>query len=491
MENMRETQEAVKADVEQLKEQISQILEALRALLNSEETSAPPHQPRDQMIQTFPPYGLPSSYIPPIKEDMRQAYTQKTVDHISVTHIRDENELGATALTELLGNVQPNVVQVASTKEPEMKPPHYAAISVDVEATNNKLEMLEKRIRVMEGGGSSEFENIIGLSLAPNVVIPPKFKSPEFEKYRGTTCPKSHIMMYGKKMAAHAHNEKLLIHVFQDSLAGMALNWYVRLEPSRIQSWKDLVDAFMKQYEYNMNVAPDRLQLQNMVKKESESFREYAQRWREIAAQVEPPLNDKEMVNIFLNTLRSPFYEHMISSVCSNLADIVIIGERVEGGIRSGKIALDLNVVANLNEHIPRCGKNKEQIANPHLIVYPQRLQCNEYNQAIRKGDYKQEKKVMNFTHIPMTYTEILPYLLCKNLIKVCPTRPVRPPYPKNYDVNARCDYHGGVSGHSTETCGALKRKVQSLMDSGRLTFGGGQPDVEENPPLGHENSPT
>ena len=115
-----------------------------------------------------------------------------------------------------------------------MKPPHYVAISVDVEVANNKLEMLEKRIRVMEGGGSPEFENVIGLSLALNVVIPPKFKLPECEKYRGTTCPKSYIMMYGKKMVAHAHNEKLLIHIFKDSLVGMALNWYVQLEHSCI-----------------------------------------------------------------------------------------------------------------------------------------------------------------------------------------------------------------------------------------------------------------
>jgi len=234
------------------------------------------------MIQTFTPYGLPSGYIPSLEEDLRQAYTQKAEDHIFVTHIRDDNGLGATTLTELLGNVQPNVVHATSTKEPKMKPPYYAAILVDVEAINNKLEMLEKRIRVMEGGRSSQFENVTWLSLAPNVVIPPKLKLPEFEKYRGTTCPKSHIMMYGKKMVAHPRNEKLLMHVFQDSLDGVALNWYVHLEPSCLQSWKDLVNAFMKQYEYNMNVVLGKLQLQNMVKKESESFKEYAQRWREI-----------------------------------------------------------------------------------------------------------------------------------------------------------------------------------------------------------------
>jgi len=84
------------------------------------------------------------------------------------------------------------------------------------------------------------------------------------------------------------------------------------------------------------------------------------------------------MVTVFLNTLQSPFYEHMISSVCSSFADIMIIGERIESGIRSGKIALGLNLVANLNEHSPGYGKNKEQITNTHLIVYPQKLYCSD-----------------------------------------------------------------------------------------------------------------
>ena len=58
----------------------------------------------------------------------------------------------------------------------------------------------------------------------------------------------------------------------------------MHLERSRIQSWKDLADAFLKQYRYNIDMAPDRSQLQNMVKKDDETFKEYAQRWREVAA---------------------------------------------------------------------------------------------------------------------------------------------------------------------------------------------------------------
>ena len=50
------------------------------------------------------------------------------------------------------------------------------------------------------------------LSLIPNVVIPPKFKMPKFEKYDGTKCPEIHLATYCHEMAGHTYNEKLLIH---------------------------------------------------------------------------------------------------------------------------------------------------------------------------------------------------------------------------------------------------------------------------------------
>jgi len=42
----------------------------------------------------------------------------------------------------------------------------------------------------------------------PNVVIPHKFKVPDFEKYKGNTCPKEHLVMYARKMSAEADNDK-------------------------------------------------------------------------------------------------------------------------------------------------------------------------------------------------------------------------------------------------------------------------------------------
>ncbi|KAH1265536.1 hypothetical protein GmHk_01G001221 [Glycine max] len=67
-------------------------------------------------------------------------------------------------------------------------------------------------------------------------------------------------------------------------------------------------------------------------------------------------------------------------------------------------------------------------------------------------------------------------------------TQPIvlQPPFPKWYDPNATCKYHGGVPGHSIEKCLALKYKVQHLVDAGWLTFQEDRPNVRTNPLANH-----
>lgn len=45
------------------------------------------------------------------------------------------------------------------------------------------------------------------------------------------------------------------------------------------------------------------LKLQNQAQRTNETFKEYAQRWREMVARVQPPLSDTELVDIFMGTL--------------------------------------------------------------------------------------------------------------------------------------------------------------------------------------------
>jgi len=86
-----------------------------------------------------------------------------------------------------------------------------------------------------------------------------------------------------------------------------------------------------------MDMGPGKMQLQGMAKKSSETFKEYAQRWRELAPQVAPALHESEMITMFVETLEDPFYERVLESVSSNFSDLVTIGERIERGLKRGK----------------------------------------------------------------------------------------------------------------------------------------------------------
>ena len=124
------------------------------------------------------------------------------------------------------------------------------------------------------------------------------------------------------------------MHFFQDSLAGAAVAWYTNLEASHIRSWKDLATAFIRQYQYNTYMAPDRNQLQSMSKWEHESIKEYAQRWRDLAAQVVPPMTKREMITIMVDTLPTFYYEKLIRYMPANFADLVFPRERIKSGLR-------------------------------------------------------------------------------------------------------------------------------------------------------------
>ncbi|RDX93095.1 hypothetical protein CR513_24688, partial [Mucuna pruriens] len=151
------------------------------------------------------------------------------------------------------------------------------------------------------------------LMLSPGRGALDRLQDLEFDKYKGSSCPHVHLAMYCRKMAAYTYDDKVLIHCFHYSLIRAALGWYVGLEQGRIKTWRDLAEAFLKQ--------------------------EYAERWRELAAQVQPPIIEREIVTIFIDTIPSSYYDRVVGNVASNFANLVVVGKRIEVGIKRGKFA--------------------------------------------------------------------------------------------------------------------------------------------------------
>uniref|UniRef100_A0A1S3XKV6 Retrotransposon gag domain-containing protein n=1 Tax=Nicotiana tabacum TaxID=4097 RepID=A0A1S3XKV6_TOBAC len=125
---------------------------------------------------------------------------------------------------------------------------------------------------------------------------------------------------------------------FGESLVGIASEWYMDQEMSRWHIWDDLARDFVKQFQYNIDIAPDRNSLSNLKKKPSESFREYAIKWREQASRVKPPMDEVEMVTTFLQAQESDYFQNMMSAMGKPFAEAIKIGEMVENGLKTGRI---------------------------------------------------------------------------------------------------------------------------------------------------------
>ena len=82
-----------------------------------------------------------------------------------------------------------------------------------------KYELLEERMIVIKGISIPGSIDATKLSLVSGLVIPHKFNTLTFEKYDGTKCPTTHLMM-----SAYANNDKLLIYFFRTVSRGSQHN---------------------------------------------------------------------------------------------------------------------------------------------------------------------------------------------------------------------------------------------------------------------------
>ena len=84
-------------------------------------------------------------------------------------------------------------------------------------------------------------------------------------------------------------------------------------------------------------MAPNWSDLQAMTQRDNETLKEYAQQWRDVAVQVSPRIEEKEMTKLFLKTLSQFYYEKMVESVPWDFTVMVSMGIQLEEGVREGR----------------------------------------------------------------------------------------------------------------------------------------------------------
>ena len=120
------------------------------------------------------------------------------------------------------------------------------------------------------------------------------------------------------------------------------------------------MDAFIRQYQYNSDMTPDRMQLQNMCKRDNESCKEYTQRLRDLTAQVVPPMMKRKMMTMIMDTLSVFYYEKMVGYMHLSFADLVFVGERIEIGLRKEMFDYVASTNSGNRKPVTSGGKKKE-----------------------------------------------------------------------------------------------------------------------------------
>ena len=62
-----------------------------------------------------------------------------------------------------------------------------------------------------------------------------------------------------------------------------------------------MANDFVENFAYNVEIVPDRYSLERIKQKSTESYGEYAYRWRKNAARVRPPMAEKEIIKVFVS----------------------------------------------------------------------------------------------------------------------------------------------------------------------------------------------
>ncbi|XP_058743213.1 uncharacterized protein LOC131616015 [Vicia villosa] len=480
---LREEVDQLKVSMEEVKGGMTQMLEFMKALLDKQD-KAKEVQSGDTLVQDEIPndknplLGFVSGFGP--DKDKSQARSVRRA--IQFQEKGEASQEGFVPTPQTKGTTR--TVRIPASNVP--KDDDYLDLQYGVQEVDNsdqvpqtqqsipnsredskgseQIKALEERLKVIEGYDVFDVD-AFEMSLVSDFTIPRKFKIPDFEKYKGLTCPRNHLRMYVRKMAAYARDQKLMIHFFQESLSGASIDWYMQLEKSSVRSWNDLANTFLKHYKYNLDMAPDRMQLQNMSQKKDESFKEYAQRWREMASRVQPPLMDKELVDIFMSTLQGPYYDKMVGSISSGFSNLVVIGERIEDGIKNGKI----QGAPSGSYQAKKSYDGKKEPNTVGAILVNQTPTLQQKQQGGQRPWRSKPKR--SFTPLHMPLSQALQHLLSQNLVTLLPpySAPANP--APGYKHHARCAYHSDSPGHDTEDCGPLKHKIQDLIEEGLIEF--------------------
>ena len=215
-------------------------------------------------------------------------------------------------------------------------PPEPNPQTPDMASINAKLAQLELSLAKSERITSIGFD-IDELCLFPNARLPKKFKPINFAKFDGTGDPKAHLTNYIGALSVWSVEKDAMAQMFVQTLVGHALHWFTALEITKKKSWEDICEAFVTQFDYNIQLEVTARELESIKMELDESFVDFVQRWRAKTVQMKEKPSEKDQILMIVRNLQPALARHMIlAQASSDFKTFFETGLAVEEAVQLG-----------------------------------------------------------------------------------------------------------------------------------------------------------
>ncbi|PKI42338.1 hypothetical protein CRG98_037257 [Punica granatum] len=309
-----------------------------------------------------------------------------------------------------------------------------------------RIKRMEETIRALQASDTRPDARYGDCSLFPGMRLPSKFKIPEFKTYEGTTDPRHHLRHYRGKMLQYWGYEEFVIHSFQDSLSGSALDWFMSLKAEDIPTWADL------------------------------------------------SRNKTQQIQLFHSTLRGIYYSHLLAHT-SSFSDLIKAGKKLDLGIKLGRMEgptgkgeeSSKKVLATTSSSSGKRGMEVSVNAINPTQPTPQQYLVNFTTSPTAAPAYFPPPPQHQHQSVYYSAPPVPPPMASQPFdhhYAPAPTSPrplvSRAPPP---DQSKRCEYHQSTPGHTLDNCWRLRDEIQKRIDSNKLTFNAVRPpNVQDNP---------
>ena len=108
------------------------------------------------------------------------------------------------------------------------------------------------------------------------VQFPLGFKPPKYRLYDGTQDPHQHLAAFLMDSHQYLHDRVLLVHLFQRSLEGEALHWFISLPAQDLINFEVLSEKFITHFSHLVHQSATIFDLVTEKMKSDEDFFQFA-----------------------------------------------------------------------------------------------------------------------------------------------------------------------------------------------------------------------